>query len=158
MSILPCARLILASLTLSLSSGNKPDPSSEGVEVASAEGDTEVWPRPRARSGTSRQGWHTTPRFLYDDPLQPRPARVWIDLPPEWMPSSRVGEQGRLALLLDHRAHFELSRGRTLSIGTVSGALQSSYEHPQGRFAARVTLLPRAWVVQLEFDPLGSLR
>jgi hypothetical protein len=110
------------------------------------------------RFSTPRASWQIPPPDLRE--LQPRLARVWLELPPEWLPPRAVGigVWARFTVLLDQGESWELAHGRALDFGLDKVGLALQVEDDARRVRGGVIALPRALVIELRFDVLGRLR
>jgi hypothetical protein len=101
--------------------------------------------------GTPRVSWSMAPPLR----LQPEGARLVLELPPEWMPAPDVG---LLGFAFDPNKHWEFRRATRLTRATIGASVHLQVSDPARSFDFGLSLLPRAAVATLHFDPLGFTR
>lgn len=101
--------------------------------------------------GTPRLSWSMTPPILG---LQPEGARLMLELPPEWMPAP---DFGRLGYALDTNKHWEFRRATRMTRATLGTSVHLHVSDRSRSIDFGLSLLPRAAIATLRFDPLGSL-
>lgn len=101
--------------------------------------------------GTPRLSWSMTPPPLR---LQPEGARLMLELPPEWMPAPDLG---RLGVVLDPNKHWEFRRATRMTRATLGASVHLHVTDRSRSIDFGLSLLPRAAIATLRFDPLGPL-
>lgn len=101
--------------------------------------------------GTPRLSWSMTPPPLR---LQPEGARLMLELPSEWMPAPDLG---RLGVVLDPNKHWEFRRATRMTRATLGASVHLQVTDRSRSIDFGLSLLPRAAIATLRFDPLGSL-
>jgi hypothetical protein len=98
--------------------------------------------------GTPRVSWSMAPPLR----LQPEGARLVLELPPEWMPAP---DFGRLGYAFDPNKHWEFHRATRMTRATLGASVHLQVSDRAHSFDFGLSLLPRAAVATLRFDPLG---
>lgn len=101
--------------------------------------------------GTPRLSWNAGPRVR----LQPEAGRISLELPVEWMPPP---DFGFLGLPLDPNKHWDFhnaSRWTRASLGT---GLRVQINDPRRSVDFGLSVVPRAAVAVLRFDPIAWTR
>jgi hypothetical protein len=101
--------------------------------------------------GTPRLSWSMTPPPLR---LQPESARLVLELPREWMPAP---DFGRLGYELDTNKHWEFRRATRMTRATLGTSVHLHITDRARAIDFGLSLLPRAAIATLRFDPLGPL-
>jgi hypothetical protein len=101
--------------------------------------------------GMPRLSWSMTPPPLR---LQPEGARLMLELPPEWMPEPDLG---RLGFPLDPNKHWEFRRASRMTRATIGTSVHLHVSDRSRSVDFGLSLLPRAAIATLRFDPLGAL-
>lgn len=101
--------------------------------------------------GTPRLSWSMTPPLLR---LQPESARLVLELPREWMPAPDLG---RLGYELDTNKHWEFRRATRMTRATLGTSVHLHITDRARAIDFGLSLLPRAAIATLRFDPLGPL-
>lgn len=98
-----------------------------------------------------QSSWRLPPPSLR---LQPEAARLFINLPPEWMPPREHGRLGPFEFR--ERLIFvrELQSSGHVAASTLGAALRFELEDRARSLGFGLTVLPRAAVAVLRFDPL----
>jgi hypothetical protein len=99
--------------------------------------------------GTPRLSWSMAPPLR----LQPEGARLTLELPREWMPAPDLG---LLGVPLDPNKHWEFRRAERMTRATIGTSVHLQVSAPSIDFG--LSLLPRAAVATLRFDPLAGVR
>lgn len=100
--------------------------------------------------GAPRLSWNLAPPLN----LQPESARLVLYLPSEWMPPTpRTGSAG--ALLLDPNKHWEFRRATRLTRATIGASVHLHINDSARSIDFGLSLLPRAALAVLRFDPLA---
>jgi hypothetical protein len=99
--------------------------------------------------GTPRLSWSMTPPPLR---LQPEGARLMLELPREWMPAP---DFGRLGISLDPNKHWEFRRATRMTRATLGTSVHLHVSDRSRSIDFGLSLLPRAAIATLRFDPLG---
>jgi hypothetical protein len=99
--------------------------------------------------GTPRLSWSMTPPPLR---LQPEGARLMLELPREWMPAP---DFGRLGIPLDPNKHWEFRRATRMTRATLGTSVHLHVSDRARSIDFGLSLLPRAAIATLRFDPLG---
>jgi hypothetical protein len=98
--------------------------------------------------GTPRVNWSMAPPLR----LQPEGARLVLDLPREWMPAP---DFGRLGYAFDPNKHWEFRRATRMTRATLGASVHLQVSDRARSFDFGLSLLPRAAVATLRFDPLA---
>jgi hypothetical protein len=101
--------------------------------------------------GTPRLSWSMAPPLLR---LQPESARLMLELPREWMPAPDIG---RLGHLFDTNKHWEFRRATRMTRATLGTSVHLHVTDRSRAVDFGLSLLPRAAIATLRFDPLGPL-
>jgi hypothetical protein len=101
--------------------------------------------------GMPRLSWSTTPPPLR---LQPEGARLMLELPREWMPAPDLGWLG---VPLDPNKHWEFRRATRMTRATLGTSVHLHISDRSRSIDFGLSLLPRAAIATLRFDPLASL-
>jgi hypothetical protein len=100
--------------------------------------------------GAPRLSWNMAPPLH----LQPESARLVLYLPSEWMPPApRAGSFGNL--ILDPNKHWEFRRATRLTRATIGTSVHLHINDPARSIDFGLSLLPRAAIAVLRFDPLA---
>jgi hypothetical protein len=94
--------------------------------------------------------WRMAPPTLR---LQPEGARLVLDLPAEWMPAPDLG---RLGIPLDPNKHWRFRSAHQLTSASIGAGLRLSVEDRTRSVWFGISLLPRAAVAVLRFDPMPA--
>ncbi|NVB42972.1 hypothetical protein G6O69_34440 [Pseudenhygromyxa sp. WMMC2535] len=86
--------------------------------------------------------------------LQPESARLILDLPPELLPPPDLGAFGRP---LDPNVHWDFGDRVHPARASLGAGLQLSVDDRRRNLHFQFSLLPRAAVVVLRFDPVAPL-
>lgn len=100
--------------------------------------------------GTPRLSWTMAPPLR----LQPEGARLMLELPREWMPAPDLG---RLGFPLDTNKHWEFHRATRTTRATLGTSVHLHISDRSRAIDFGLSLLPRAAIATLRFDPLGPL-
>jgi hypothetical protein len=92
--------------------------------------------------------WRMAPPTLR---LQPEGARLVLNLPSEWLPPPDLG---RLGIPLDPNKHWTFRRAHQLTSASIGAGLQLQVVDRSRSLGFGLTVLPRAAVAVLRFDPL----
>lgn len=143
---------LLPALIAGLTTLTGPDPDLVDLDVDLIEHEPAA-----TRFATPRASWQIAPPSMRE--LQPRLARVWLELPPEWLPpmAVEVGFWARFNVLLDQRDSWELDYGRELVFGLDQVGLALQVDDDERGLSGGFIALPRALVFELRFDVLGRL-
>lgn len=101
--------------------------------------------------GTPRPSWSMVPPLL----LQPEHARLTLELPREWMPAPDFGV---LRMPLDPNKHWEFRRDTRLTRATLGTSVHLQVSDRSRSIDFGLSLLPRAAIATLRFDPLARAR
>jgi hypothetical protein len=101
--------------------------------------------------GTPRLSWTMAPPLLR---LQPEGARLMLELPPEWMPAADLG---LLGIPIDTNKHWEFRRATRMTRATLGTSVHLHVSDRSRAIDFGLSLLPRAAIATLRFDPLGPL-
>lgn len=107
---------------------------------------------PSSDDASVQSSWRPTPPTLS---LQPEPARLFLSLPPEWLPPSE--SRSRLGPFeLDEWLPIWRCTSSPDCVVCTSVGLNArlDVEDRSGLVGFRITVLPRAAVAELRFDPL----
>ena len=94
--------------------------------------------------------WRLAPPALR---LQPEGARLVLSLPSEWMPPADLG---RLGIKLDPNRYWRFRSSHQLTSASIGQGLRLSVEDPGRSVWFGLSVLPRAAVAVLHFDPLPA--
>ena len=94
--------------------------------------------------------WRMAPPTLR---LQPEGARLVLNLPIEWMPAQDFGRLGRP---LDPNKYWNFRGGRQLTSASIGTGLRLSVEDRTRSVWFGISVLPRAAVAVIRFDPLPA--
>jgi hypothetical protein len=101
--------------------------------------------------GTPRVSWSVAPPLR----LEPEGARLVLDLPREWMPAPDVG---RLGFLLEPNKHREFRQAARTTRATIGTSVHLHVTDRAHSIDFGLSLLPRAAIATLRFDPLARVR
>ncbi len=94
--------------------------------------------------------WRMAPPTLR---LQPEGARLVLDLPAEWMPAPDFGRLGRP---LDPNKSWTFHGGHQRTSASIGTSLRLSVEDRSRSLWFGISVLPRAAVAVLRFDPVPA--
>ncbi len=92
--------------------------------------------------------WRMAPPTLR---LQPESARLVLNLPSEWMPPPDLGRFGRP---LDPNKRWKFRRAHQLTSASIGAGLRLSVEDRARSVWFGISVMPRAAVAVLRFDPM----
>jgi hypothetical protein len=92
--------------------------------------------------------WRMAPPTLR---LQPEGARLLLQLPPEWLPPPDLG---RLGVPLDPNVRWNFHRAGQQTTASLGQGLRLEVVARSRSLGFGLTVLPRAAVAELRFDPL----
>jgi hypothetical protein len=118
---------------------SKPDASSSGSNLGST------------IFGTPRPSWSMAPPLR----LQPEGARLMLELPREWMPAADLG---LLGYTIDPNKHWEFRRSTRMTRATLGTSVHLHVSDRARSIDFGLSLLPRAAIATLRFDPLARAR
>lgn len=87
--------------------------------------------------------------------LQPEGARLTLELPREWMPAP---DYGILGLWFDPNKHWEFHRDNRTTRATLGTQVHLHVVDRSRSLDFGLSLLPRAAIATLRFDPLAGAR
>jgi hypothetical protein len=99
----------------------------------------------------SRPSWSMAPPLK----LQPEGARLTLELPPEWMPPPDLGV---LRFPLDPNKHWEFQRDTRMTRATLGTSVHLHVSDRARSIDFGLSLLPRAAIATLRFDPLAFVK
>jgi hypothetical protein len=118
--------------------------------------------QPDHQPAASKPGFDT-PQLSWVAPqlhLQPEGARLMLILPPEWLPPPDQGGAlgGALGGSFDPNKHWEFRRDALTTRATLGASVHLHLTNTAGSIDFGLSLLPRAAVAVLRFDPIGRRR
>lgn len=120
-------------------------------DADAAKGDRSMPTLGTAFFGTPRPSWSMAPPLR----LQPEGARLTLDLPREWMPAP---DYGVLRIPFDPNKHWEFRRDTRMTRATLGASVHLQVTDPSRSVDFGLSLLPRAAIATLRFDPLAGAK
>ena len=101
--------------------------------------------------GAPRPNWTMAPPLR----LQPEGARLMLELPREWMPAP---DYGVLRCPFDPNKHWEFRRASRMTRATLGASVHLHVTDRSRSIDFGLSLMPRAAIAILRFDPLAGAR